>query len=108
MRDKLIELIIDGFHNCTKPHEVYAQLDLEALADYLIAHGVTVQEWIPVSERLPKDGIRVLVLHDDGVVRIGMSRGYFPSIVSKTHTKAYGITEVTHWMPLPESPKEVE
>lgn len=25
----------------------------EALADHLIANGVTVQEWIPVTERLP-------------------------------------------------------
>lgn len=52
MREKLIELIIDGFTKCTKPHEVYAQLDLEALADYLLANGVTIQQWIPVEERL--------------------------------------------------------
>ena len=63
--------------------------------------------WISVEERMPKDGIRVLALHDDGVVRIGISRGYFPAVVSKTHTKAFGITEVTHWMPLPKMP-EVE
>lgn len=27
----------------------------ESLADHLISNGVTVQKWIPVSERLPKD-----------------------------------------------------
>ena len=64
-------------------------------------NGVTVQEWISVNDRLPKDGVRVLALHNDGIVRIGISRGYFPSIVSRTNTKSFGIAEVTHWMPLP-------
>ena len=42
MRDKFIELIIDGFRNCTKPHEVCSQFDLEALAYHLIANDVTL------------------------------------------------------------------
>lgn len=28
----------------------------ELIADYLIAHGVTVQEWIPVKDGLPESG----------------------------------------------------
>ena len=34
-------------------------------------------KWIPVTERLPEDDVRVLALHDDGVVRIGISKGGF-------------------------------
>lgn len=53
-RDKLIELIMtidDG----------YSRSAAEYLADHLIANGVTVQRWIPVSERLPESGVHVLV-----------------------------------------------
>ena len=75
------------------------------LADYLLSNGVTVQEWISVDDRLPEDGVRVLAAHDDGVVRIGICRGYFPAVVSKNHTKTFGIAEVTHWMQLPAPPK---
>ncbi len=30
-------------------------------ADHLIANGVTVQEWIPVDDRLPESGVHVLI-----------------------------------------------
>ena len=70
-----------------------------------LKHGVTVQEWISVEDRLPKDGVRVLALHEDGIVRIGISRGCFPAVVSRTYAKTFGIVEVTHWMPLPEPPE---
>ena len=99
-RKKLVELFYDNNVRCDQK--------IEGLADDvmdIISHGITVQEWIPVTERLPKDGARVLALHDDGIIRIGISRGYFPSIVSRTNTKSFGIAEVTHWMPLPQPPK---
>ena len=100
VREKLVELFYDNNVRCDQK--------IEGLADDvmdIISHGITVQEWIPVTERLPKDGARVLALHDDGIIRIGISRGYFPSIVSRTNTKSFGIAEVTHWMPLPQPPK---
>ena len=97
VREKLVELIESARY--------WGSNTSEEIADHLIANGITVQEWIPVTERLPKDGVRVLALHNDGIIRIGISRGYFPSIVSRTNTKSFGIAEVTHWMPLPEPPK---
>ena len=100
VRKKLVELFYDNNVRCDQK--------IEGLADDvmdIISHGITVQEWIPVTERLPKNGVRVLALHNDGIIRIGISRGYFPSIVSRTNTKSFGIAEVTHWMPLPEPPK---
>ena len=45
LRKKLIELI-DGYE--------YPSSNT-GLADFLIANGVTVQRWIPVTERLPDD-----------------------------------------------------
>ena len=41
--------------------EDYLQDKILWLADHLIANGVTVQEWIPVTERLPKSGEHVLL-----------------------------------------------
>lgn len=53
------------------------------------------RRWIPVTERLPDVGIEVLIYsEDDGVCvdyYVGDSFGYY---------------DVTHWMPLPEPPKE--
>lgn len=71
-------------------------------ADHLIANNVTVQEWIPVTERLPQHGDIVLckaryrydVLQWDGRVNRWVNRFMNPK-------KEY----VTHWMPLPTPPE---
>ena len=107
VRGKLVELLREAPYNIfgNKLGNRCFVSCLEMIADHLITNGVTVQEWISVKDRLPEDGVRVLAAHDDGVVRIGICRGYFPAVVSKNHTKTFGIAEVTHWMPLPEPPK---
>lgn len=52
VREKLVELLDDmqrsgtGYFGST--------IENKKIADYLIKHGVTVQEWIPVTERLPE------------------------------------------------------
>lgn len=57
--------------------------------------------WVSVSDKMPKDGERVLVFHDDYVVRIGMAEnGEIRSVVNKD---GY-ITPVTHWKPMPIGP----
>ena len=48
VREKLVELIND-----CRAMEGYGLDLVERQADHLIEHGVTVQEWIPVTERLP-------------------------------------------------------
>lgn len=111
VREKLVELLktsaCPSTFICDPTCKYYGFEDCfpERFADYLISHGATPQEWISVDDRLPEDGARVLAAHDDGVVRIGICRGYFPAVVSKKHTKTFGIAEVTHWMPLPLPPK---
>ena len=89
----------------------------------IIANGVTVQKWIPVTERLPEeDGdylvakkifnntIRqeVLSFAKDGrkVDKYDFHRGW--KNVWYRYDSEWGhltIDDVTHWMPLPEPPK---
>ena len=119
VREKLIELLTNS-----------QQLDVldwatgwEEAANYLIAHGVTVQEWIPVTERLPeRDKEVLLIVHGwkDRLYYTGClhrqeaERSWLTGIESKASDwKIWGFSYlrepiVTHWMPLPEPPKEVE
>ena len=74
-------------------------------ADYLAAHGVTVQEWIPVKERLPQEKVNCIVHYkhaycdNDDYWAIGMC---FYDGEKFQFDPAY---KVTHWMPLPTPPK---
>lgn len=82
-------------------------------ADYLIADGVTVQKWIPVTERLPKKNEMVLVYCKDKTIRgldvrhIGSCDNGFWFLKTQPGTESFPHPEweVTHWRPLPEPPK---
>ena len=105
-REKLIELLMQA-NNLVTDASVFGfgaisyQQQLEMEADHLIANGVTVQKWIPVTERLPDECKEVLAYRFTGCE--------VDSCVS--HQKAYWSYDpvsdypVTHWMPLPEPPK---
>ena len=56
-------------------------------------------EWISVKDRLPDDGTKVLLYLDYGMIEASWydSSYYMPFW-----------NRVTHWMPLPEPPKEDE
>lgn len=105
-REKLVELL--GKARVTRTdHSIIFHGD-DAIADYLIAHGVTVQEWIPVTERLPDEkGEYLVAFHpcwwddvqeDKTVVGTDTFRG-------KTTWAKKKFQRVTHWMPLPQPPK---
>ena len=98
VREKLIDLLTG--------HSIDTQQDVEYVADHLIANGVTVQEWVPVDDRLPEAGGYVVCI----AKRNPFSR--FMPMVARIEkngwvnpiTEQY-IAEVTHWMPLPTPPK---
>ena len=120
-REKLIELLAEFCQykekrcvGCDPGKHYHPECKSEQfgkIADHLIANGVTIQRWIPVSERLPKDNERVLVYHDDGVMRFGINKDGFADVVSSLYLRNNHRTcfsKVTHWMPLPQPPKEGE
>ena len=114
VREKLVELLAPTSLNFEEA--VY-------LADYLVKNGVTVQEWIPVTERLPEcDKEVLLIVHGWGdrlyytgcLHRQESERSWLTGIESKASDwKIWGFSylrdpSVTHWMPMPQPPKEVE
>ena len=97
VREKLVELLqvdlsgSDGY-------------EPELIADYMLDHGVTVQEWISVDERLPENFISVLGYMTDA--------GEFPpvrecyTVGNEFFFPALGdVHPVSHWCELPQPPR---
>ena len=108
VREKLVELL----DIIIQP----GQKTLGDIADYLIRNGVTVQEWISASEPPEKITNKVIVLCKNGYRGYGHyedykgERTWYNLESGKPFTdwdledcESY---EVTHWMPLPNPPKE--
>ena len=96
VREKLVELLDRFVYD-----EWYGNGDI---AEKLISNGVTVQEWIPVTERLPENiANRVLVVceRSNGVFYAHYEKPFWINL----ETDKRFISTVTHWMPLPEPPK---
>ena len=94
VREKLVELLTNS-----------PQLDVldwttgwEEAANYLIANGVTVQEWISVKDRLPEKPMKCLVY-----TKRGEYGGYEITYYNEGFYLQYA--NVTHWMPLPDEPE---
>ena len=84
------------------PHELVDPI--EAVADYLLDSGVTVQKWISVDERIPQNFVSVLGYMTDA--------GEFPpvrecyTVGNEFFFPALGdVHPVSHWCELPKPPK---
>ena len=60
-RKKLIELIEKARKAMNKEEFSCDLARNSSIAEYLIANGVTVQEWLSVDDRLPENGVHVLL-----------------------------------------------
>ena len=104
-RNELIN-ILRGWHKSFgqfgKSHERNVQA-LNAAAD-LLEQG----KWISVKERLPRDGETVLVF--DQIEQISTMTYCIDGMYGKSweddYEQAINLDWITHWMPLPEVPKE--
>lgn len=120
MRDKLIALMNNAMLTRENDRLMYgeARLTFEELADYLIAHGVTVQKWIPVEEELPETiPCTAGTAYSNAVNALTSGRKVITAIFDGEDfigDAAFWDAEdevITHWapvlLPLPEAPKEV-
>ena len=131
VREKLVKQAISHFwygvsHDIfSEPVTTYAKLAIEALEKEK-ENGVTVQEWIPVTERLPDEHESLFARYkgtdkwlngmfmttsDLVIVCVECENG--ERIVKTAITKegvwkikdSFHQYRVTHWMPLPQPPK---
>ena len=126
VREKLVEQAISHFwygvsHDIfSEPVTTYAKLAIEALKK---ENGVTVQEWISVNDRLPeKDGAYLVTTNGVSGLQNVKTRWFakdgemvdaYDLAGQKDVWYLYdiecgyvSIKTVTHWMPLPQPPKE--
>lgn len=119
VREKLVELM-DDYTDHLSMQDIHKADFAEKFTDHLIAHGVTVQEWIPVKERTPTEaGGTVWVCLAD-VFPYNEKEPYIDAKHDRRITEAHyseftkrwykegaifpdGI--VTHWMEKPQPPK---
>ena len=101
MREKLIKIIQDSVGGCSR---YWAGV----IADGLIANGVTIQPWIPAMEP-PKERDCYLVTVKHWLDGKPVSReAYWNGVDWLSCYKRDELTpRVTHWMPLPDGPREV-
>ena len=106
VREKLVEIVKKAAYSSLPSNTENFHLNM--FVTNLLAHGVTVQEWISVKDRQPNNkGCYLLTVKHwfDGepVVREACWNGkdWF-----SCDDRRYKITpRVTHWMPLPNPPK---
>ena len=116
VREKLVELLRNSPHLDIVKGYKGNDCTFEQGADWLIANGVTVQEWISVNDRLPDDEQEVLVIAhgwDGRLVYVGShkrveaQKSWLTGITNKSSEwSLWGWSYlkepiVTHWMPLP-------
>ena len=106
VREKLVEILKQAPFEGRVLDEWWFEEKIKKISDYLISNGVTVQGWIPVEDELPEVGGYVVCI----AKRNPFSR--FMPMVARIEkngwvnpiTEQY-ISEVTHWMTLPEPQK---
>ena len=120
--EKLVELIgSTEYGNGSLVGKNFQKGFIEKIASNLIAHGVTVQEWISVKDKLPeivsthkryrstiKKSIRVLCICVQKSGKTMVKEGYceWYNDYPEPRWQIPGtIDEVTHWQYLPEPPK---
>ena len=72
----------------------------------LTPEQVVAQKWIPVTERLPEEWTDVLVWSKCGFCVVAVSLGSHGKWRESWTNMMIDDNTITHWMPLPEAPKE--
>lgn len=126
VKEKLIDILKQAPFEGKVLDEWWWEEKIKMIADYLIANGVTVHEWIPVTERFPDEheslfarykgtdkwrNAMFTTISDRVIVCAEYENG--ERIVKTANTidgnwkvkDSFYPCRVTHWMPLPQPPK---
>ena len=115
VREKLVELITEAFFDYN--HGKGDGYIPKNFADHLIANGVTVQEWIPVKDRLPEQppnrvdeqGRSWVTQNIDCIVYDGkivfVAHYSFQNKFFWYSDTLHPLKNITHWMEIPQPPK---
>ena len=101
VREKLVELLKNA-KAAMKSENLSCDIARNMfVVDFMMANGVTVQEWISVDDRLPEDDSDVLAYSRNGeecrIYPANYAKGvWFDCIFTTPVTDT-----TTHWMPLP-------
>ena len=110
-REKLIKLLSNA-HSismeaaCFEDATYAKQLRMEA--DHLIANGVTVQQWIPVTEQPKENGIYCVIVENHKSRKVKKrtharyKNGRWLDLYDNWENRCW---RVALWMPLPEPPQ---
>lgn len=130
VREKLNKLIKEAEEKCDSIRcnkcDFIGELRCESIniADYLIQNGVTIatdtndgDKWVSVDDRLPEDRFPKLACSSSGRIIIAEYNDHVLPWTRKpigwgySYQNGYidfGNEHITHWMPLPAVPKEVQ
>ena len=125
VREKLVEIVKKAAYSSLPSNT--EDFHLNMFVTNLLAHGVTVQEWISVNDRLPEYPGHYLVCTSinywhGGCMDVNENHKYYPSGTPVGYDGTtmsvldcyYDVTghwnrvwdnHVTHWMPIPKPPK---
>lgn len=87
--------------------DVIEKLDAITQWQMLEIAALSKQKWIPVTERLPEEGKVVLIYGDLYPIKLDGSVIAVSKRMDWNYWQGFGRERnITHWMPLPEPPKE--
>ena len=111
VREKLVDIVKKAAYSSLPSNT--EDFHLNMFVTNLLSHGVTVQEWISVDDRLPDScGFPCLMCGENSFGQIRVFEGftgYMERGKFEWHSNQKDIDidvwTITHWMPIPQPPK---
>lgn len=103
-------------HNRSYPYNPLNAQDRYMRNSYLVGYQAAKPQWISVKERLPSDSVGWVTVYGCILSRWSVQPGFYDKNNNEWVSRFIGrymdddgyapFEDVTHWMPLPEPPKE--
>lgn len=106
IKEKLVELLVEFVEVDVLDNGEFIEkyIDFDKIADHLISHGVTVQEWISVDDRLPEEKVNCIVHYKHAYCDNDDYRAIGICFYDGEKFQIGLAYKVTHWQYLPQPP----